>query len=141
MKAANKPVLNAYLANLKSLYGSNDDMRAKKIDANQNEIVEKLRELGATVQILSQVGQGCPDILVGVNGYNFLVEIKDGNKVKSARKLTNDQIRWHQKWRGNVFIIDNINAVYEFFDIANKFLPLKSKPECSTCNIRNIGND
>lgn len=88
-------------------------MRAAKIDANQNEIVSALRKIGCTVQILSSVGKGCPDILVGIpfnraGGLNLLMEIKDGSKPPSAQKLTPDQVDWHQKWKGNVVVARDI---------------------------------
>lgn len=82
-------------------------MRAAKIDANQNEIVNALRKIGCSVQILSSVGKGCPDILVGKSGKNYLFEIKDGNKPKSAQKLTSDQVEWHSKWQGSVFVVNS----------------------------------
>lgn len=88
-------------------------MRAAKIDANQNEIVEALRKIGCSVQILSSVGKGCPDILVGRNGKNYLLEIKDGNKSKSAQKLTPDQIDWHEKWNGSVFVVNSAEMAIE----------------------------
>lgn len=87
-------------------------MRAAKIDANQNEIVEALRKSGCTVQILSSVGKGCPDILVGRGGHNYLLEIKDGNKPKSAQKLTSDQIDWHSKWNGSVYVVNSIELAF-----------------------------
>ncbi len=81
--------------------------RASKIDSNQPEIVEKLRELGASVQILSAVGKGCPDLLVGFQGRNLLLEVKDGDLVPSARKLTPDQLGWHAGWQGQVTVVDD----------------------------------
>lgn len=87
-------------------------MRAAKIDANQNEIVEALRKSGCTVQILSSVGKGCPDILVGRGGDNYLLEIKDGNKPKSSQKLTPDQIDWHSKWNGSVYVVNSIELAF-----------------------------
>ncbi|UMO77901.1 nuclease [Acinetobacter phage Cato] len=81
-------------------------MRAAKIDANQNEIVAALRKIGCTVQILSSVGKGCPDILVGYRGRNFLLEIKDGDKPISAQKLTPDQVEWHDLWNGQVNVVN-----------------------------------
>ena len=39
--------------------------RAARTDANQAEIVAALRGVGASVQPLHAVGQGCPDLLVG----------------------------------------------------------------------------
>lgn len=84
-------------------------MRAAKIDANQNEIVAALRKIGCTVQILSSVGKGCPDILVGYRGKNTLLEIKDGSKSPSAQKLTDDQVQWHNLWNGQVDVVNCID--------------------------------
>ena len=84
--------------------------RAAKVDQNQPEIVAALRKIGATVQPLHGVGAGCPDILVGYRGRNLLVEIKDGSKPPSARKLTPDQVEWHINWRGQVAVADSIGA-------------------------------
>ena len=81
---------------------------AAKVDANQPEIVQALRDIGATVQILSAVGKGCPDILVGFRRNNFLFEIKDGAKSPSRRKLTDDERQWHDDWRGQVTTISNV---------------------------------
>ena len=36
-------------------------------------------------------------------------EIKDGRKVRSARKLTEDQVVWHQTWRGKVYIVESVD--------------------------------
>lgn len=83
--------------------------RAAKIDANQTEIVKALRKFGASVQSLASTGKGCPDLLVGFRGMNWLLEIKDGQKVKSARKLTDDQVVWHESWRGQVHVIESID--------------------------------
>lgn len=82
--------------------------RAAKVDANHGEIVEALRKIGASVQSLHAVGQGCPDILVGWRGMLTLLEIKDGAKPPSARKLTPDQERWHAEWRGQVAVVENV---------------------------------
>ena len=51
---------------------------AKKVDLNHKEVVEKFRELGASVFDASGVGRGFPDIVVGYNGQTVLVEIKSG---------------------------------------------------------------
>lgn len=74
--------------------------RAAKIDANQNEIVEALRAVGATVQSLAACGNGVPDLLVGFRRGTWLLEVKDGHKPPSARELTPDQVRWHCDWTG-----------------------------------------
>jgi len=82
--------------------------QAARVDANQPEIVAALRRAGATVQILSAVGKGCPDLLVGYGGKNILMEVKDGSKKPSARKLTKDEAIWHDSWGGTVCIVESV---------------------------------
>ena len=79
--------------------------RAAKVDRNHTEIVHALTSIGATVQDLSAVGQGCPDILVGFRGRNVLLEIKDGKAPPSARRLNERQKRWHIWWKGQVTVV------------------------------------
>lgn len=74
--------------------------RAAKVDRNQAEIVEAMRLVGASVQHLHAVGEGCPDLLVGYRGKTILMEVKDGKKPPSARLLTEDQLAWHASWHG-----------------------------------------
>ncbi len=83
--------------------------KAAKIDANQTSVVEALRAAGASVQSLAATGKGCPDLLVGYAGINYLMEVKDGNKVPSAQKLTIDQEHWHGVWKGAVHIVKTEN--------------------------------
>jgi hypothetical protein len=83
--------------------------RAAKVDANQKEIVEALRSIGATVQHLHAVAQGCPDLLVGRQGVNYLLEIKDGAKPPSGRKLTPDQVAWHSLWQGAAVVVKSVD--------------------------------
>ena len=81
--------------------------RRARIDANQGDIVNAFRRMGCTVHPTHMIGQGFPDIVVGVAGANLLVEIKDGRKVPSKRKLTPDEKAWHDRWRGTVHIVES----------------------------------
>lgn len=83
---------------------------ARKIDANQPEIVKALRAAGCTVEHLHAVGSGCPDLLCAVNDEVFLIEVKDGAKPPSAQKLTPDQITWHQEWKAQVHVVNSIEG-------------------------------
>ena len=87
--------------------------RAARVDANHAEIVKGLRQSGCTVLDLSRVGMGCPDILVGRAGHNFLFEIKDGNKPPSSRKLTIPEQAFFAMWRGNVQEVKSLNEAIE----------------------------
>ena len=51
---------------------------ASRPDANKSVIVDALRAVGATVTNLAG-GQGVPDLLVGLEGRNVLIEIKSGH--------------------------------------------------------------
>ncbi|MCU1279805.1 MAG: hypothetical protein JWM53_3351 [bacterium] len=84
---------------------------AARVDANQPDIVRALRGAGASVQLLHTVGAGCPDLLVGIDGANLLIEVKDGSKPPSKRVLTPDQTEWtewHRTWCGQVTVANSI---------------------------------
>ena len=83
---------------------------ANRIDANQNKIVDALRKAGAVVRIISQ-GDGIPDLLVGYKGFTILMEVKDGDKVPSARKLTEAEQKFFDDWRGGMLVV--VNSVDE----------------------------
>ena len=87
--------------------------RAARIDANQSEIVNALRDVGASVAITSMVGNGFVDIVVGFRGRNYLLEIKDGSKPPSKRRLTEDEQKFFDTWRGTVFVANNTDEALE----------------------------
>lgn len=91
--------------------------RAAKADRNQPEIVAMLRLVGCTVQHLHTIGKGCPDLLVGYQGRNYLFEIKDGELPPSGRKLTEDEKDWHDSWRGVVHVVHNEREALEVIGI------------------------
>lgn len=84
-------------------------MRPRRVDTNHADIIHALRRAGATVQSLHTVGKGCPDIIVGYHGINYLIEIKDGSLSPSKRKLTPDEATWHDTWRGQVNIAKSVD--------------------------------
>lgn len=84
--------------------------RAAKVDRNQTEIVAALRGIGATVQPLHAVGQGCPDLLAGFRGVNYLIEVKDWQAAKSDRQLNDRQQQWHGGWKGQVAVVETVGA-------------------------------
>ncbi len=74
--------------------------RACKVDLNQAEIVDALRNFGATVKDLSKVGGGFPDLAVGYAGQNHLLEVK-----MPKGKLTPDQVVTHSTWGGRIRVV------------------------------------
>ena len=75
---------------------------AKRTDANHKQVVEELRAAlpECTVHDASGAGRGFPDLVVGYKGRNYMIEIKDGSKTKSCRKLTPAQIAFQLAWQG-----------------------------------------
>ncbi len=88
----------------------------RRVDENQKEIVKEFRKEGASVQILSDVGMGCPDIVVGFDYENYLVEIKNGTKPPSGQKLTEHEQIFHDNWKGQVCVIKSKDEVVDFME-------------------------
>lgn len=87
-------------------------MRAKKIDANQTEVVRALRKIpGVSVAITSALGKGYPDLNVGYKGRTYLFELKDGSKPESARKLTPDEVEFQGKWTGHYAVVNSLDDI------------------------------
>jgi hypothetical protein len=83
--------------------------RAPRTDSNHGAIVACFRACGARVLSLAGLGDGVPDLLVEKGGRLILVEVKDGKKPPSARKLTPDQEKWHAEWAGApVYVVEDI---------------------------------
>lgn len=74
--------------------------RARKVDANQAEIVAALRAAGCSVEVLSDVGRGVPDLLVGHRLENYLIEVK-----QPGEHLTEAQVAWRYQWAGEYMIM------------------------------------
>lgn len=93
---------------------------AKRVDANQKEIVKAFREMGASVLILSMVGKGCPDLLIGMFGKNILLEVKDGKKPPSGQKLTEHEQKFFQLWKGQVEIVNSLDSALKIINAIPK---------------------
>ena len=69
--------------------------RDARVDANQAEIVEALRAVGATVHLIRTVRKGCPDLLVGFRRETYLIETKTEEGQRNE-----GQVEWHVGWQG-----------------------------------------
>lgn len=93
--------------------------RAARRDLNEAEIVRGLRAAGAFVKAINDAGTF--DLLVFHNGQTILMEVKDGAKPPSARKLTTAEQKFHDEWPGdNLYIV---NSVAEALAILAKCAP------------------
>lgn len=87
-------------------------VRARK-DDNHKEIVKALVDAHVSVLDTSQLGNGAPDIVIGFRGQSILIEIKDGSKPPSKRKLTDDEIVFMNGWRGRYVVINSVDEALE----------------------------
>ena len=98
---------------------------AARTDANHAEIRDALRAAGCSVADTGSAGDGFPDLVVGLRSRNFLLEIKDGKKPPSARKLTDDQVKFHGAWRGQVHVVTSVQEAIDvvFGDPDARWMP------------------
>ncbi len=78
-------------------------VRHGRTDANQLEIVRMLNVIpGVSVKVLSDVGDGFTDIIVGRRGVNHLIEIKNGSCLTPAQKNFHGKGGTHpeREWKG-----------------------------------------
>ena len=78
--------------------------RAAKVDDNQAATVKLFRKLGWSVLIISQL-KNCCDIIVSKGGRTIAVEIKDGTKPPSARKLSDGELKFKDNWAGEYALV------------------------------------
>jgi hypothetical protein len=81
--------------------------RAARTDASQKDIVDALRKIGVQVVVSSQVGDGFPDLICYLRRVFFL-ECKDGEKPPSGRRLTVEQVKFHDWWRGELHVVCSV---------------------------------
>ena len=90
--------------------------RAAKVDSNQSSIVEDLRLIpGCSVLVLSSVGKGCPDILVGYRGANLLFEIKNEETLRGEKPETiARQKTFRDSWCGQVQRVTSFLQIVDY---------------------------
>ncbi len=90
---------------------------AKK-DANHNEVVNALKEAGASVIDMSHVGRGFPDLIVGFNSETLLVEIKNPKTSYGKKGLNKNQLKWREQWIGGTYcIVDSPEAALRMIGV------------------------
>lgn len=82
----------------------------KRVDLDQKQVIAQLERMGFSVLNLSAVGKGCPDLLVGKNGRNFLLEIKSEKGI-----LTPAQVEFHKNWQGHCGVV-KLESLGEFLN-------------------------
>ena len=84
-----------------------------RVDGNQREIVQAFRQVGCSVALTHELGDGFPDLVIGKADRNgrrraLLVEIKDGSLPPSKRALTPEEAEFHAQWRGPIAIVHSV---------------------------------
>ena len=88
--------------------------RAARRDANEDQIVSAMQACGAYVKKVND--EGAFDLLCWSKGRTVLLEVKDGKKPPSARKLSDAEQRFHDDWPG-----DNLHVVLSADDAVKRF--------------------
>lgn len=69
-------------------------------DVNAGQILRDLEDAGFSVQDLSQVGGGCADAIIGRNGLDLKLEIKNPETGYGRRGMSESQQLRSDTWRG-----------------------------------------
>lgn len=75
-------------------------MKHGRRDANHKEVKAAFVELGCSVADTADVGNGFPDLVVGIAGVNALVEVKT-----LTGDHTPEQERFYAEWRGSHYTV------------------------------------
>lgn len=82
--------------------------QAARRDANEKQIIDALRRCGAYVKAIND--DGTFDLLVAYRNRTLLLEVKDGAKPPSARKLTDAEQKFHDEWpNDNLHIVTSVD--------------------------------
>jgi hypothetical protein len=85
-----------------------------RTDANHAAVGHWLRDLFTAVRDCRQFGGGMSDYVVRTRaGTLFLVEVKDGSKSPSRRKLTDQQLEWKRDFGDSYRVVENFLDVVE----------------------------
>ena len=80
--------------------------RAARKDANHNEITDLFISMGWSVLDISQLKNAC-DAFVSKGPRTIAIEIKDGKKPPSQRKLSKGESEFKDSWNGEWALIES----------------------------------
>ena len=90
----------------------------KRTDANHDEIRQAFRDRGFSWLDTFALGDGFPDGCIGKYGINCLIEVKDGSKFPSQRRLSDDELKLHSNFQGWIEVVESIADV---ISVSRKF--------------------
>ena len=77
------------------------------VDRNQKEVVKYFRSMGFSVLHIYQL-KNCCDIMVSKGLVTAAIEIKDGSKPPSARRLSAGELKFKEEWQGLWYLCESI---------------------------------
>jgi hypothetical protein len=81
--------------------------RDARQDRNHNEVKDYFEDYGCSVLNIFQL-KNCADIIVAKNNITCIVEIKDGLKCPSQRKLSDGEIKFRDSWLGEWRLVETL---------------------------------
>lgn len=103
--------------------------RAARKDANHEEIAEVFKTFGFSVADTSQLGNGFPDMVVGWLSANLLVEVKDGSKPLSRRRLSEEEQAFHDRWLGPILVVETETQALEIARTLKEEICRENEPD------------
>lgn len=82
---------------------------AARVDVNQPDIVKALRQIGAEVNYMHQLGMGTPDLLVSFRQRWYVIECKSDDG-----ELNEDQKRWIGRQKAPVYTVRSPEEAVDF---------------------------
>lgn len=92
-------------------------MKHGRRDANHAEIKSAFLSVGCSVHDTTDVGNGFPDLVVGIAGANLLVEVKT-----PTGDHTPEQVRFYDEWRGSHYTIRSTEQAVQLVQSVRKGL-------------------
>lgn len=97
-----------------------------KYDRNHTEVANAFLDRGFTVYDSHQLG-GFVDIVIAKYGINCLIEIKDGERPPSERKLTLYEQPFHDNWQGWIEIVERISGPNSVESVNRQFETMRER--------------
>jgi len=91
--------------------------RPRKVDSNQQAIINAFEKAGYHVVDLSAVGAGCPDLLISKLDRAFFVEVK--NK-EGRNRFTKPQIEFISRTDITTYLAHSVDDVIDIIDRRKK---------------------
>ena len=101
--------------------------RDARKDDNHNEVAAEFERLVWEVLDISQL-KNCCDMFVAKGYYTVAVEVKDGSKPPSKRKLSAGEIEFRNRWTGAYALVLSVEDV-RLIDKAAKYVEIRSRDD------------